>query len=212
MMEIRWPMATVLLVDDDPLSNTLLSQYFAKDQYKVLTAKSAAEAHQLLEWHCVDVIVSDECMPGESGAQLLAAVRIRCPDAVRIIHTGQGNLESAIRAINEAEVHRFFLKPANPADLISTIEHALSHKRLERQSRSLLRQFRKMAAMLGSIEKEHPSLLQFESSMGSHVARDPCGGDDLAEVLLREVSASEEAERRWQETQSVRSIPATDAI
>jgi two-component system probable response regulator PhcQ len=202
MMAISWPVATVLLVDDDPLSNTLLSQYFAKDLYKVLTANCAAEAHQLLEWHCVDVIVSDECMPGESGAELLAAVRKRCPDAVRIIHTGHGNLQSAIRAINDAEVHRFFLKPANPADLLSTVEHALSHKRLERQSRSLLKQFRKMAAMLGSIEREHPTLLQLDSSMVSEVAKDPCGGDELADVLLREVSASEEAERRWQQHHS----------
>jgi two-component system probable response regulator PhcQ len=193
------PVATVLLVDDDPLNNTLLSQYFPKDQYKVLTASSAAEAHQLLEWHCVDIIVSDECMPGESGAQFLAAVRQKCPDAVRIIHTGHGNLDSAIRAINEAQVHRFFLKPANPAELLSTIEQALAHKRLEKQSRSLLKQFRKMAAMLGSIEREHPSVLQFEPGIVSGIATDYCGGDELVDVLVREVEASVEAERRWQQ-------------
>jgi two-component system probable response regulator PhcQ len=190
-------LATVLLVDDDPLNNTLLSQYFPKDRYKVLTATSAAEAHQLLEWHCVDVVVSDECMPGESGAQLLAAVRQKCPDAVRMIHTGQGNLQSAIRAINEAEVYRFFVKPANAAELLSAVDQALAHKRLEQQSRNLLKQFRKMAAMLSSIEKEHPSALQLEPGVVGSVAKDDCCGDDLTDALVREVEASVQAERRW---------------
>jgi two-component system, probable response regulator PhcQ len=191
------PMATVLLVDDDPVSNTLLSQYFPKDRYKVVTATSAAEAHQLLEWHCVDVVVSDECMPGESGAELLAAVRQKCPDAIRLIHTGQGNLQSAIRAINEAQVYRFFMKPANGAELLSTVDQALAHKRLEQQSRSLLKQFRKMAAMLSSIEKEHPTALQFEQTVIGRAVKDDCCGEDLAEVLTREVEASVQAERRW---------------
>jgi two-component system probable response regulator PhcQ len=191
------PEATVLLVDDDPLVTSLLSLHFPKQRFKVLTARSADEAYQLLDWHRVDVIVSDERMPGESGADFLAAVRRKYPHTIRIIHTGQGSLESAVRAINEAEVYRFFLKPCNPVDLISTIERALDHKLLEEQSRNLLRQFRKQAALLNALEQERPGLLSAELEEPGDIAIEEGSSGDLAQDLLREVEASKEAERRW---------------
>jgi len=191
--------ATVLLVDDDPLAITLLGRHFSKQRFKVLTASSADEAYQLLEWHSVDVIVSDERMPGESGSEFLAAVRRKYPRIIRIIHTGQGSLESAVRAINEAEVYRFLLKPCNPADLISTIERALDHKLLEERSRGLLRQFRKQAAMLNALEQERPGLLGLELDESGGVAIQESNSSDLAEDLLHEVEASRVAERRWLE-------------
>jgi two-component system probable response regulator PhcQ len=193
------PEATILLVDDDPLVTTLLSRYFPKQRFKVLTASSAEKAYQLLDWHRVDVIVSDERMPGESGSEFLAAVRRKSPNTIRIIHTGQGSLESAVRAINEVEVYRFFLKPCNATDLISTIEHALDHKLLEEQSRNLLRQFRKQTAMLKALEQENPGLLAPELDEVGTVATDEKGSADLVDDLLREVEASIESERRWLE-------------
>jgi DNA-binding NtrC family response regulator len=191
------PVATILLVDDDPLITTLLSQHFPKERFKVLTAESADEAYQLLDWHRVEVIVSDERMPGESGSEFLAAVKRKYPNIIRIIHTGVGNLDSAVRAINEAEVYRFLLKPCNPADLVSTIERALDHKRLEEHSRNLLRQFRKQAALLNALEQERPGLLTSELDESPGITARDIGSGDLAQDLERELAASLEAERRW---------------
>jgi FixJ family two-component response regulator len=53
-------------------------------------------------------------------------------------------------------VYRFFLKPCNPTDLISTIQQAIDHKRLEERSRELLQEFQRQGAMLDSIERHHP--------------------------------------------------------
>jgi two-component system probable response regulator PhcQ len=191
--------ATILLVDDDPIVITILSEHFPKQRFKVLGAGSANEAYHLLEWYSVDVIVSDERMPAESGSEFLAAVRRKYPHIIRIILTGQGSLESAVRAINEAEVYRFFLKPCIPADLISTIERALDHKLLEEQSRNLLRQFRKQAAMLNALEQERPGLLSSELDQSGGIVIEEASSGDLAQDLLREVEASEAAERRWLE-------------
>jgi DNA-binding NtrC family response regulator len=191
------PEATILLVDDDPLTITLLSRHFPKQRFKVLTAGSADEAYQLLDWHRVDVIVCDERMPGESGSEFLAAVRRKYPNVIRIIHTGQGNLESAVRAINEARVYRFLLKPCNPADLLSTIERALDYKRLEEHSRNLLRQFRKQAALLNALEQERPGLLSSELGESRDIPAHAVSSGDLALDLQRELEASVEAERRW---------------
>jgi two-component system probable response regulator PhcQ len=192
------PVATILLVDDDPLITTLLGRQFPKQRFKVLTASSADEAYQLLDWHRVDVIVSDERMPGESGSEFLAAVRRKYPDTIRIIHTGQATLESAVRAINQAEVYRFFLKPCNPTDLMTTIAQALDHKRLEEHSRNMLRQFRKQTALLNALEQGAPGPLSLELDEAGGIAiEEGSDGDDLAEDLLREVEASVAVERRW---------------
>jgi DNA-binding NtrC family response regulator len=193
------PEATILLVDDDPLFITSLSRHFPKQRYKVLTASSADEAYQLLDWHRVDVIVSDERMPGESGSEFLAAVRRKYPNIIRILHTGQGSLESAVRAINEAEVYRFFLKPCNPTDLISTIERALDHKLLEEHSRKLLRQFRKQAAVLNALEQERAELFNLELDESGGIAIDEKDSGDLLDELLLEIQASMATERRWLE-------------
>jgi two-component system probable response regulator PhcQ len=198
-MTSNGPEATILLVDDDPLITAILSQHFPKQRFKVLTAASADEAYQLLDWHRVDVIVSDERMPGESGTEFLANVRHQYPDTIRIIHTGQGSLESAVRAINEAEVYRFFLKPCNAIDLLFTIERALEHKLLEEHSRALLRQFRKQAAVLNALERERPELFNLDPDEFGGLPFEESNSDDLMQELLREVEASEAAERRWLE-------------
>jgi DNA-binding NtrC family response regulator len=129
-MALNRPAATILLVDDDPMVTILLGEYFPKNRFRVLTAASAAEAYQLLERHRVDVVVSDERMPGESGSEFLVAVRRKYPRTIRILHAGQGTLEAAARTINDAEVHRAFLKPCKGADLVATIERALDYELL----------------------------------------------------------------------------------
>jgi two-component system probable response regulator PhcQ len=140
--------ASILLVDDETHITEALSRHFPKQTFEVFKAHSAAEAYGILERHSIDVVVSDERMPGESGAEFLGNVRRRFPKAIRMMLSGQANLEAAIRAINEGEVYRFFLKPCNPTDLIFTIRRALEHRRLTEKSWALLREFRTQAAML----------------------------------------------------------------
>jgi len=140
--------ATILLVDDEPHVTDALLRVMRRQPYELLSANSAARAQELLESHHVDVVVSDEQMPGVPGSAFLAAVRKQFPDTIRIILSGQASLDAAVRAINEGEVYRFLLKPCNPVDLIVTIQQALSLKRLELQSRRLLREFQRQAAII----------------------------------------------------------------
>jgi DNA-binding NtrC family response regulator len=121
----------ILLVDDDPHVTAGLQRSLRKEPYEIFTAHSADEALQLLEQQPVDVIVSDEKMPGMSGSELLARVHQSYPDIVRIILSGQASIEAALRAINEAEVYRFLTKPCNSADLTGAIEHGLEWRERE---------------------------------------------------------------------------------
>jgi two-component system probable response regulator PhcQ len=103
----------------------MLKDAFSREPYNILCADSAEEALPILAREQVDVVISDEKMPGMSGSEFLSLVRQEYPDTIRIILTGYGSLESAIRAINEGEIYRLFTKPCNVIDLAITIRLAL---------------------------------------------------------------------------------------
>jgi two-component system, probable response regulator PhcQ len=155
--------ATILLVDDEPHVTEALKRALRREPYKFLTATSAADAQKLLESEHVDVVISDEQMPGTSGSQFLSSVCKQFPHTIRMILSGQATLEAAVRAINEGEVHRFFIKPCNATDLLFTVQQALAHKRLEEQSRRLLREFQLQAAALARLEHRSPGLLRLDT-------------------------------------------------
>lgn len=139
---------TVLLVDDEPNVLEGLTRVLHKESYKVLTANSAEEAARLLEDRTVDLIVSDEEMPGMSGTEFLARVARDCPDIMRIVLTGHPSLPAALRAINEGKVHQFFTKPCNEIDLAITIRRALEQKDLESKSRELLEVTKRQSVLI----------------------------------------------------------------
>ena len=176
--------ATVLLVDDEPHVTEALKRSFRGEPYELLTAASGLDAQHILERRHVDVVVSDEQMPGLSGSQFLSWVRQRFPHTIRMILSGQASLEAAVRAINEGEVYRFFLKPCNPTDLMVTIRQALATKRLEEQSRRLLHEYQRQAALLAKVNQSAPELLRVNTDeLGAVVIDEADGEGDLADLL-----------------------------
>jgi two-component system, probable response regulator PhcQ len=179
--------ATILLVDDEPHVTDALKRALRREPYEFLTAISSAAAQKILDSRHVDVVVSDEQMPGMSGAEFLSKVRQQFPHTIRIILSGQASLEAAVRAINEGEVYRFFLKPCNPTDLAFTIQQALSHKRLEAQSRRLLREYQRQAAALAKLNHNGPDLLHLDTDEHGAVVVDETDGEGEVLDLLAEI-------------------------
>ncbi|MFN7950138.1 MAG: hybrid sensor histidine kinase/response regulator [bacterium] len=131
------PRARILVVDDEePLRQTMM--VILGREYEVLTAADASEAQRILDEHPVDLVLTDERMPGVRGTDLLARIRERDPDIVRIVLTAYNEPDAMLRAINEGEVLRFLLKPCNPAVLRQEISEALERRRLARENRHLL--------------------------------------------------------------------------
>lgn len=133
---------TVLLVDDEEGVLRSLERVLADEGYRILTARSASEALNILAAETIGVIVSDERMPGMRGAELLDFVRTRHPETVRILLTGQATLEAAIQAVNAGEIFRFFTKPWSDPDLILAVRMALEKYREDlenRRARTLVR-------------------------------------------------------------------------
>jgi len=139
---------TVLLVDDEPNVLNGLIRILHKEPYELLTANSAEEAAELLENKKVDLIVSDEEMPGMSGTEFLAGVARDYPHVVGIVLTGHPTLPAALRAINEGKIYQFFTKPCNEVDLAITIRRALEQKDLEAKSRVLLEVTKRQSVLI----------------------------------------------------------------
>jgi len=118
----------VLLVDDEPNLLHALTRSLRQQPYRINTARSAEEAMDILKAHKVDLVVSDENMPGTCGTKFLSWVADHFPEVTRIILTGQPTVSSALRAINEGGVYRYFTKPCDIVELALAIRQGLEEK------------------------------------------------------------------------------------
>ena len=100
----------ILFVDDEPRITSALRATFRRD-FNVVVANSGAEALRILEKHQIDVLVSDERMPGMLGHELLSTVSRMYPNTMRILLTGFTDKRAIIDSINDGEIFRFINKP-----------------------------------------------------------------------------------------------------
>jgi len=115
----------VLFVDDEPGILGGIALTLRGRSFKVLTAGGAAEALDLLSREHVAVVVTDERMPVMGGTALLREVRRAHPRVIRMVLSGSVDPIAISRAVNEAGVFRYLLKPCHPEDLTLAVEQAL---------------------------------------------------------------------------------------
>jgi DNA-binding response OmpR family regulator len=159
----------VLLVDDEPDVLAGLRRALHKEPYAILCASSVAEALDILRSKAVQVVVSDQDMPGVQGTTFLAQVRQWFPDTVRFMLTGRGTLDVATQAITAGAVSDFFLKPCDHADLALAIRSALQQQDLLLEARSLLRADPQQAAEFEHWAQTYPRVMKV------HVPQDEFG-------------------------------------
>jgi response regulator RpfG family c-di-GMP phosphodiesterase len=117
--------ATVLFVDDEEYILNSVNRLFSDVDLHICTANSADEALHVLDREEVAVIVTDNCMPGMTGVDLLSKIREVYPDTMKIMMTVQADITTAIDAINRGDVHRFITKPWDDRELIKTVTEAI---------------------------------------------------------------------------------------
>ena len=176
----------LLLVDDEPNLTSALVRSLDRSQFEIFTADSAQKGLMILAGNDIDVVVSDERMPGMTGSQFLSEVRKKWPNTIRMILSGQADLEAAVRAINEGEVYRFLLKPCHPQELQMTILQGLQHKKLVAQSRKLLMEHQKNMNLLEALEKDNPGITKVDMDDDGVIdmeAYEEGGSDDVQSLL-----------------------------
>ncbi len=125
---------TLLLLDDEPHVLSSLYRLLRHKGYLILQATSAQQAFELLAVHPVQVIISDQRMPGMTGTAFLSIVKDIYPATIRIILSGYSEIGSMIEAINLGAVYRFLSKPWDDHFLIEQVEQAFEHHALIHRS------------------------------------------------------------------------------
>lgn len=125
------PAATILLVDDEE-ENLIVLQALLDREYRVLTAGNAGDALVALAGEPVDLLITDQRMPGVSGVQLVKETRIRYPDVVRIVLTAYTDVDVLLDAVNEGSVYAYVIKPWSVEQMRATIRRAVEWGRMRR--------------------------------------------------------------------------------
>lgn len=134
-MQKRQP--TLLLVDDEPNILSALKRQMRSAGYRILTADSGPAGLELLSKNDVDVIVSDQRMPGMTGVEFLRTVKTMYPDTVRIVLSGFTELQSVTDAVNEGAIYKFLTKPWDDVQLRAHIQEAFQHRDMAEENRRL---------------------------------------------------------------------------
>ncbi|MFZ2446007.1 MAG: response regulator [Syntrophobacteraceae bacterium] len=183
----------VLLVDDEPLVTEALVRALHRESLEVRAANSAEDAFGLLAREAIDVVVSDEMMPGMLGSDFLGVVCARYPETIRIILTGHPNLDTALRAINQGHIYRFLLKPCSGPELALTIRQGIQHRELSRKSQSLLETVKRQNTMIQTLESRYPGITTVKRDVEGavEIADVEYDLDTLIDEIKREVEKSE---------------------
>ncbi|HZS39704.1 MAG TPA: response regulator [Polyangia bacterium] len=129
--------ATLLVVDDDKIILDLLRRTFDA-LYEVHAAQTGPAALEIIKQTRIDLLITDQKMPGMTGLDLIAEARKTSPDLQAILLTGYTDPEDLIAAINEGRVYRYVTKPWNTSDLVITVKNALEAVTLRRERDALL--------------------------------------------------------------------------
>jgi DNA-binding NtrC family response regulator len=129
----RWPLASVLVVDDEEGMCNFLTKTLATRCGQVLAAGSAEAAAQLCAQHRFDLLILDIALPGKSGIELLRELREQGHSGEVILITAFADLDTAIEALR-AGASDFILKPFRIAQILNAMAQCLERSRLAREN------------------------------------------------------------------------------
>ena len=118
------PDARILVVDDDPDIHLLLGAILKDAGFGMTSAASGAEGLERLEAGPYDLVLTDVCMPGLDGLELLQRIHERCPATPVVVMTAQNTSDNLIRSIRE-KAFAYFSKPFSPSAVVEMVNRAL---------------------------------------------------------------------------------------
>ena len=128
----------ILVVDDEQIIRESLSFILKKEGYSVEEAGNGKDALAKHESNAFDIIITDIEMPEMKGVDLLKQIRQRTPQALVVIITAFGSVETAVQALREGAAD-YILKPINFDDLLYRVKKLCDYHALIIEN-SLLRQ------------------------------------------------------------------------
>jgi serine phosphatase RsbU (regulator of sigma subunit) len=171
----------ILFVDDDVNLLAAFRRQLRK-QFQIETAEGGREGLELVKANGpYAVIVSDFRMPIMDGIEFLSRVREIAPETVRIMLTGNADLQAAIQAVNEGNIFRFLTKPCSRDILSESLITGLEHYQRVSREREYNEKTRISMAQAGEIQqhlipKAEPTIDGLDIA-GKSIYCDETGGD-----------------------------------
>ncbi|HXG03596.1 MAG TPA: sigma-54 dependent transcriptional regulator, partial [Candidatus Binatia bacterium] len=128
----------ILIVEDDEIFLRPLQRTLEVAGYEVLTAPSGEDAVDLLKGDDVDLVLTDQRLPGLNGVELVRRVRADHPDLAVVVMTAYGTIESAVEAMRLGAAD-YLVKPFEAAEVLMVVRHAIEFQELRAASRATLR-------------------------------------------------------------------------
>ncbi|WP_194777466.1 response regulator [Pararhodonellum marinum] len=126
----------ILYVDDEVNNLQAFKATFRRD-YKIFLAESAQEGRDLLEEEEMDIIITDQRMPDETGVDFLASIIPYYPEPIRILLTGYTDIQAVIDAINKGQVYHYLTKPWEEDYMRTVIKNAFEVFSLRKENKIL---------------------------------------------------------------------------
>jgi two-component system NtrC family response regulator len=155
---------TILVVDDEPNSLFVTSQLLKDQSYQVITAENGNSALDKLKSEKINLVITDERMPGISGMEVLRETKKYDSRMPVIILTGYGTIPLTINALKEGAFY-FFEKPIsqNLDQFYTVINQALKTQQLEIEVRELRREIQEKFSLENIVGKSKKLLEVFET-------------------------------------------------
>jgi response regulator RpfG family c-di-GMP phosphodiesterase len=130
-----------ILYVDDELSNLTAFKATFRRYYDVYIAISAEEGIKVLEENKgnIEIIITDQRMPGMTGVEFLTSIIDKYPDTIRILLTGYADIQAVIDAVNKGSIYQYVSKPWEEQNLKVIIEKAFEVYRLRAENKELIK-------------------------------------------------------------------------
>src|SRR6266852_5695948 len=126
----------LMIVDDERAIREVCRDVAQTLGFHTSIADSAEHAYRVLESNAIDVVLLDLKLPGAGGLEALHQIRERRPDAVIIVVTGYGIVQSAVQAMKNG-AYDYVTKPFSMEELRLLLERVSGHLRLKTENRTL---------------------------------------------------------------------------
>jgi response regulator RpfG family c-di-GMP phosphodiesterase len=158
--------ARLLIVDDEPAHRKVLAVMLEKTGMACITAPSAKEALNILQRESIDAVIADLNMPGLSGMELLAEIRLHYPHLVFLMATGIDDVQLGVRAMRQG-ADDYLIKPLQTDTVLVSLERAFRKQYLEQKVEHYRQNLEKMVckrtvqlrSALGQVERSYVDTL-----------------------------------------------------
>src|SRR5437868_13579222 len=126
----------LLIVDDDRAVREACRAVAQTLGFTPQIADSAEQAYRVLDSQGSDVVLLDLKLPGAGGLEALHTIRKHRPDALVVVVTGYGTVQSAVQAMKDG-AYDYVTKPFSMEELRMLLERVATHLKLKTENRVL---------------------------------------------------------------------------